>query len=392
VLGSVASGAGEGVDQSALALMPLPKSSLGPAASSLPLHEKSGVQTNADAARSATGNVTAAKFAKLGRISGYELDYDDAAGHALAAGHGLLEVDTGVELYRSPAAARDGLAFWRKDDANIAKLRAVGISASMKMFRAAGVAGPSYGATAVVHVGGKTAIHLAEVVVVTGSLLAKVEVSAADAVDRRTYAVSLAKQLAARIRGVLAGRITGPAAPLPPKAKPGPPKNGPELSLLALSPSDLGGGTTKQQGYKLDKDTWPVSEYSRTMSPAGPFPFVVEEVALYHSPTEASFNFAIAATSFESANVFKTLGSGSDVTSYRPTRVTVHAGDEARAVRAAIGLTGGRSMNVAFIVIRTGAVIEIVTVASSSTVSIPGGQIQGLAAAAGARAAAGLEK
>lgn len=128
------------------------------------------------------------------------------------------------------------------------------------------------------------------------------------------------------------------------------------------------------------------------MSPAGPFPLVQEVVALYRSPTEAGYVFSILATSFESRNVFNALDSSSGITSYHPTRVTVHGGDEARAVRATVRLTGGRSMNVAFIVIRTGPATEFVTVASSASVPIPVGQIQGLAAAAASRAAAGLAK
>lgn len=392
MLTSAAAGSRAAIPQSALALMPLPKSALGAAALSLPLDSDSGVQTNSKAAKNANGKVTASQLDKLGRITGYDLDYNDAGGHALAVRRGLLQVDTGVELYRSPAAARSGLAFWRKDATSVGRYRSLGMSIKVKMFRPSGVLAPSFGATAVLKLSGKPPIYGVELGFVTGRLVGEVSVSAADASDRRGYAVSLAKQLATRIRDVLAGRIKGPPVPLPGKTKAGPPPNGPELSLLTLSPSDLGGGTVTHEGYQLDKDLSPVSEYARTMSPAGPFPVVEEQVALFHSSTEASFTFSLLATLLESSNALKVFGSSSGITSYRPSRVTVHGGDEARAVRATVGLTGGRTVNEALILIRTGATTQFLFVGSPATVPIPVGQIQGLTAAAASRAAAGLKK
>jgi hypothetical protein len=392
VLGSAASGARGAVAQPSLALMPLPKSSLGSTALSLPLDSDSGVQSNADAAGNANGNVTAAQLDKLGRITGYQLDYNDAAAHALAVRRGLLEVVTSVELYRSAAAARSGLAFWRKDATDLAKLRAVGVSASVKAFRASGLPSPSYAATAVLKIPGKPKVYGIMAEFATGPLVAQVSVTAADAADRRGYAVSLAKQLATRIRDVLAGRVAGPPVPLPGTAKAGPPPNGPDLALLTLSPTDLGGGTIKQQGYKLDKDLSPVSEYARTMSPAGPFLVVEEEVVLLHSATEAGIDFTILGSALQSQKALSLFGPTSGITSYHPARVTVHGGDEARAIRATVGVTGGQSVNEAMVLIRTGAALELVIVGSPGTVPIPVGQIQGLAAAAASRAAAGLAK
>jgi hypothetical protein len=391
-LGCAASGAHAAVNASSLALMPLPGSALGAAARSLPLDPDSGVLTNADAARNSNGKVSVAQVARLGRITGYQLDYNDAAGHALVARHGLLQVTTGVDLYRSAAAARSGLSFWSRDLAKVVRLRAAGLGVSFKTFRPTGLPGPSYGATADVTVQGKPTVYGTVVSFVRGQLVAEVSVSAADAQNRRPYAISLAKQLAARVKGVLAGTIKGSPVPLPGKAKAGPPKNGPDLSLLTLTPSDLGGGSTKQQGYRLDKSLSPISEYARTMSPAGPFVYLQEEVALFHSSTEASYKFSVLAATLSSPNALTVFGSASGVTSYHPTPVTVHGGDEARAVRATVGGTGGRTVNEALILLRTGATTEFVIVASPATVPVPVGEIQGLAAAAAYRAAAGLKK
>jgi hypothetical protein len=391
-LGCAASAAHATVTASSLALMPLSRPALGAPALSLPLDQDSGVLTNADSARNSNGKVSAARVAKLGRITGYQLDYNDAAGRALVAGHGLLQVTTGVDLYRSAAAALGALTFWKRDLAKVVRLRAAGLAVSFRTFRPSGMPGPAYGAVAAVMVQGKPTVYGTVVSFVSGRLVAGVSVSAADAQDRKGYAAGLAKQLATRIKGVLAGTIKGPPVPLPGKAKAAPPKNGPDLSLLTLTPSDLGGGSTKQQGYRLDKDLSPISEYARTMSPAGPFVYLQEEVALFHSATEASYKFSVLAATLSSPNALAVFGSASGVTSYHPTPVTVHGGDEARAVRATVGGTGGRTVEEVLVLLRTGATTEFVIVASPATVPVPVGQIQGLAAAAAYRAAAGLKK
>jgi hypothetical protein len=391
-LGSLASGAGASVTQSSLALMPLAKSMLGKEALSLPLDQDSGIVTNADAAKNANGKVSAAQLAGLGRITGYQLDYNDAAGHALAAGHGVLEVTTGVDLYRSAAAAADGLAFWRRDAKNLVRLRATGISASVKPFGPTGIPRPSYGWSGVVRVKGKPPVYGVQIGFVSGQLMAGISVSAADAGDRQGYAVSLARQLATRIRGVLSGQIKGSPVALPGKAKAGPPPNGPDLSLLTLSPADLGGGTVKQQGYRLDNDLSPVSEYARTMSPAGPFPVLQEQVALFHSATEAGYKFSVLASTLASSKALTLFGPSNGVTAYHPARVTVHGGDESLAIRATVDLTGGRSVSEALILLRTGATTEFVVVGAPATAPVPIGEIQGLTAAVAYRAAAGLKK
>ena len=83
-----------------LALMPLPKSALPAAAGALLLDRGSGIVSNADAADDATGVVTARRLARLGRLTGYSLDYADSGLSALVRGRGLLGIETSVDLYR----------------------------------------------------------------------------------------------------------------------------------------------------------------------------------------------------------------------------------------------------------------------------------------------------
>src|SRR5262249_48772577 len=90
-----------------------------------------GVISNADAAENANGHVTPAQVAALGRITGYELDYNDSGGNALVHGHGLVEVQTEVDQYRSPQAARKAIAYWQRDELVPTKLSNTGISLTL---------------------------------------------------------------------------------------------------------------------------------------------------------------------------------------------------------------------------------------------------------------------
>src|SRR5262249_56067420 len=100
-----------------LALIPLPKSAIGAAANGLPLAYNSGVVSNADAA-SSTPDGTPSTFKKLGRLSGYVLEYGDA----FTGAAGVTNVHTGIEKYKTAAAAKRGLAFRKKEDAKLAAL------------------------------------------------------------------------------------------------------------------------------------------------------------------------------------------------------------------------------------------------------------------------------
>src|SRR5215467_3365637 len=106
-----------------LALVPLPKTALGSAAHAFALAHDSGPVSNADAA-SHTPDGTPATFKKLGRLGGYALEY----GNAFTGAPGITDVRTSIERYRSAAAARKGLAFWRKEDARLGALDQPGFS------------------------------------------------------------------------------------------------------------------------------------------------------------------------------------------------------------------------------------------------------------------------
>ena len=119
------------------------------------------------------------------------------------------------------------------------------------------------------------------------------------------------------------------------------------------------------QGYQVDSDLEPISEYDRHMEPGGRFPILDSEVALFHSPTEASYSASFAVGGFGSPTevrwVFGSSIAGVRVTSVATKGVPVSGGDEAKAVVVTIRLTNGHRLDLGFAAIRVGSTVDLVT-------------------------------
>lgn len=389
-----AAGRHDGVRPSALALMPLPQAALSPAAATLRLDPDSGVVSNAHAGDDASGSPSASTFTRLGRRTGYRLHYADPTMAALDAGHGLIDVQTGVELYRDGKTATKGLAFWRRDSRSNPGHGISGVSISTSAVKVPGLGTPrGFGATSTLSVTGQRPLYATEIAFRSGQLVGTVHVSGADRATVESLAVALQHKLQSQIRLVLSGKAGGRPVPLPPKPKAGPPPGGPDLAPLALTPSDLGGGKMTHQGYEIDTDLSPVSEYVRELSPAGPYLMVDQEIALLHSPTQATYAAAILTGAFGSDELAKLLGdsAGSGNTSGKVTPVpAVTAGDQTYAVKVTLRFRG-QSIDAGFIVMRVGRTLEIITVLSQPNSSIEPSQLNDLATKAASRVTAGLQ-
>jgi len=370
-----------------LELMPLPKAALGAAARSLPLDRDSGIQSNAAASRSNNGNPTAAALDRAGRLTGYGLGYSDNEARALAAGHGLVEVQTQADLYLNPAAARAGVALWRRARIALGRKGTPGARVSTSLFPSGRPARGSFGAAVVINVRGKPPIYGFEVQFVQGPLVGSVDVFAADRGGRRALALSLARRLDARMQGVLRGRITGPPVQLPGRRAPSV-----SLRALALLPSDLGDGIVKHEGYVKRKKGSSVSEYVRLLSPAGPFVYLQEKVALFHSAAQASFTYSLLRKALSSAKALTRYdpSARARLTHYRPSPVQVEGGDEVSAVRADVIVKGAGAVVEGIVVMRVGRTTEFVIAASPPSVPLTEDAIRDLVAAAARRARSGL--
>ncbi len=389
-LAAVGSAAGgeTGISSVQLATMLLPKAALGAQAANLPLTQDSGVVSNRLAAANANGHVTAADLTRLGRITGYALDY----GGAPAGGNGLDEAGSAVNLYETSAEARAGLTFWRKDEQNIGYLRAVGFVISQRLGAAPGLGGASFLERDTVTLTGKPPLQSATVLFQLGRTLAGVSVSGAAGTNAAGLALSLARDLRTRVGAVLSGKIAASRSALRSKLRPGPPLNGPKLDALAVTSADLGGGKIASQGYALDADLNPVSEYQRKFSPGGPFAVVAEQVALFRSPTQASFELAAVAAIFGSNQAMERgSGSGSSTfSSYSPRSVPASGGDETRVVLAKARLSNGVAINVGFVIVRVGATVELLSVGMAATDTHAAAELKGIATVAASRARRGL--
>jgi hypothetical protein len=196
-----------------LDVMPLPRSALGPGTGALALARDSGVLSNADAAGTAGNGFTAADLAKLGRVTGYTLDYRLPNITVPQARHELLGVKTIAELYSNRTTATRGLAFWR-DLTRKRKAFPNGITVAASPFQGR-VGNGSFAFELTYRDSGPPLYYVGDVVFRSGSLLGAVFVSATDDRGLRMRTLHLADSLASRIKRVLAGRIRASPVKLP---------------------------------------------------------------------------------------------------------------------------------------------------------------------------------
>ena len=265
-----------------LSRVPLSKPALGSAVRGLAIAPNSGVVSNAVAA-SNTPDGSASFFKKLGRQTGYVLEY----GNAFSGAPGITDVHTGIERYKSADAAKRGFAFWQKEDSKLGRLdsRSFAVTNSLVHVPAIGrhrrfAYLTTYSASNIAPLAGL------DEQVLEGRYILDVIVTAGTASAAETLAPQLAKKLDARLRLALAGHLHG-KPPKSPKLRAGAPPGGPDLTALALKATDLTGKATVDKGYVVDPAA--VSDFSVFMLPAGQFDALDQEIEWYPSANEASF-------------------------------------------------------------------------------------------------------
>jgi len=266
-----------------LALVALPKAAIGVAAQSFSLAYDSGPVSNANAAAH-TSAATVKTFKKLGRLRGYALEY----GNAFTGAAGITDVRTAVDQYKTASDARRALAFWKKEDAKLSALDNPAFSVTSVPVDIPAVAPrtsrfaylTSYSASNIAPVSG------IDEQVADGRYVLDVIVTAGTAAAAQELAPTLAQSLDARLRLALRGRLHAKPVTLP-KLKAGPPAGGPDLSVLALRKTDVGGKVSASKRYVVDPTA--ISDYSVLMFPAGPFDVLEQEIEWYPVANEASF-------------------------------------------------------------------------------------------------------
>jgi hypothetical protein len=284
-----------GASQIKLALLPLPKAALGPTGHSLSLAPDSGVDSNERSASQATGSVTAARLERLGRISGYLLDY----GTPFSDSPAVSEVQTEVEHYRTPAAAGKGLVFWRKQERDVRALKQFGLRVSFQKVVLPHAPRLNWAYLTIGRIRGLKPIYGVDAQMVEGAYLLDVSIAAGSSAAAKRLVPVIAQKFDQRFRLARQGRLHGEHFKLS-RPKPGPPAHGPKPSRIVLTRGDAGSpATIRHAGYVSSRDAfdeYAISAYDLALAPAGSsYDELAQEVSVAGSALEVKYFAALAA-------------------------------------------------------------------------------------------------
>jgi hypothetical protein len=351
-----------------LSIIPLQKSALGSAASSLTISLGSGTQSNQGSS----------KLKKLGRITGYQLIY----GNLLNAGSGLDVVQTSVDKYKTAADAKRALPFWKKltlgqtDGAS-----QLDLTADIKQISVPRIGAGRWGTVVTYSIPNNASLYYVNEEFAHGRYVLDLAIGAGSESFAKAFANKTARALDRRLALAVAGRLHGHPAKLPKPPKAGPPATGPDPSSLVLTASDLPSSTVEQQGY----DWVPValSTYDVVFQPAGPFDDLLQSVSVMPTPASAAYRAAFSGAFWIASDL---IFAGPAYTQLTPVDVS-SAGDNAQAVIVEI-LGGGQTVNEAVVTLNTGPAADFLVADSSS--AIDPADVQNLAHTAANRLNAGL--
>lgn len=359
-----------------LSLVPLPKSALGASAKSLALTHDSGVVSNVQAASNSSSGTTGT-FKSLGRVTGYDLTYGDP----FTGGSGVTQIASGLEQYKTAAGAKKGLAFWRKDDAQITSLQQYGIGVTLKAVKVPAIGTGRFGYGTTLTFPNLAPMAGVDEQVADGKYVLHVSVSGGSLSGASHLASKLLRALDQRLQLAEKGRLRGKPVKLLPPLKAGPPAGGPDLSTLAITAADLTGASTLgDHGYGVDPEA--LSAYLLDMRPAGQFDGLTQEIEWYATANEATviteLEQAIVASEFELL-----LGATPSVTPVDLSAV----GDNARG-QILLFSVNGQSLYIGMAGLARGQASDFVLVTRASP--LQASDVQSLAQAAAAHLDAGV--
>lgn len=336
----------------------------------------SGTVSNNEAAFNAAGAVSPKQLKKLGRVTGYLLDY----GNEFSGGPGVTEIKTGVDEYRTAKDAKKALPFWRKQDTlGVRSYKQLGVDTSSQSLKVRKLGSSHFASVTSMSIPNADPIYTVDEQVADSHFVLDSTVSAGTKTQAVQMAQNLAGQLVHRLRLGLAGKLTGTPATIPIFPEPGPPPGGPDLSTFLLGPSDLPPATLIGEGYTLD--TVAISVYAITLRPAGAFGEVDEDVGWYANDNLATWEGTL---SEDEIAELVSLGGQIGVTSVDVSS----AGDHATAAILPISATFGGNGSTAIISLWSGQAVEEILAESDS--SLKTSDVQSLADAAAARLNQGL--
>ena len=210
---------------------------------------------------------------------------------------------------------------------------------------------------------GDARLYRTSIVFRTGSMVASVTVTRADAKPALDDALRIAQQLARRIGLAQSGGLHEQPVPVPATARQGQaPAGGPSLATLALSPADLApGARIARQGYIADDDA--IGHFLRQFGAArlGDSTLTSLEggVLLFRSFKEAKGSFRQLELIYGSSVFGRLFGDSIRRPVHVEVQKEVRAGDDgfASALRATVN---GRDLRFVQVLVRVGPVVEVV--------------------------------
>jgi hypothetical protein len=196
-----------------------------------------------------------------------------------------------------------------------------------------------------------------------GRYVLDVSVSAGSNSAAIRLAPRVARSLYQRMRLAVAGRLHAVPVKLPRPLKPGPPAHGPKPDGMVLAKADLGSPVTIQhRGYSKPRDSVDqdaVSAYDLTMTPAGSFLDVSQEVLVGGGAPEVKYFAAVLL-----GEAAYGLGGKS-----RPTPVDLGGlGDNARAGLLKLAVAG-QTVHAVVVVLSRGRYLDFVVATRLSPIS-----------------------
>jgi hypothetical protein len=366
-------------------LMPLPKSVYGSEAASLTVDSGSGWTTNKEAADDEFDPaMTGDKLARMGRMTGFDVEFDDFA-KASRAGL-LVDADADVDLFRTQLGAARYYALELSEIRRFAgkQLRSGVAFDHVSYFTVPGLRN-AQGIHFRIHAGG-LAFWETGVEFRVGVLVAGVGLGRTDTRDVRAEARRLGTALDQRIHGVLAGKVRDKPLPqLGPKLGGlGRPPGGPDLSRMTILPIDFT-GRAKQTTQRYVRNSDDVAEYVRHLQSVtfGSSTLTALDATVELRPTtKAATDFvAVQRSIFQGqrglAYLRKALASGVPPNVRKNIRfsglslTTVTAGDEAFAYTATMKVLSTHvRVQFAFCEVRRGAVVETLTLVGKPNESV----------------------
>lgn len=269
-----------------LALVPLPKTSLGPVARGLKLANDSGGSLRVE-----ENQFFGVPNPATARVCGYALDY----GNEGSGRPGVDSVWTTVDEYETPNYAKRALSFWKTSDALLPSLlNDGGLSVMSAQIRLPALGSARLGVLTSYGASNIAPVSAADEVVADGRYLLHVHVAARTAAQAKMLATKFVKRLQARFALALEDRLQATSVGLPPKPKARPPAGGPNLSAMALTASDFTGSTADVEKYLAEPsgaqpDYRATSSYQATLELAGPFLVLDQAIEWFPNANEASF-------------------------------------------------------------------------------------------------------